>query len=104
MYTVAETTTFRNQANRYRNQEARREFIEFISRHPDAGDIVPGSGGVRKVRWAAKGKGKRGGVRVIYVNAPPAKEPVASRLRLTSRIDRPSGRLSPSPETGRGPG
>ncbi|MDZ7781916.1 MAG: type II toxin-antitoxin system RelE/ParE family toxin [Halioglobus sp.] len=33
---------------------------------PDAGDIVKGSGGVRKVRWAADGKGKSGGVRVIY--------------------------------------
>ena len=33
---------------------------------PDAGDIIRGSGGVRKVRWAAKGTGKRGGIRVIY--------------------------------------
>ena len=35
--------------------------------HPGAGDLIPGSGGVRKLRWAAKGKGKRGGVRIIYV-------------------------------------
>jgi hypothetical protein len=33
---------------------------------PDAGDIIPGSGGCRKLRWAAKGHGKRGGARVIY--------------------------------------
>jgi hypothetical protein len=33
---------------------------------PDAGDVVPESGGVRKLRWAAKGKGKRGGARIIY--------------------------------------
>ena len=33
---------------------------------PDAGDIVPGSGGVRKIRWGLRGKGKRGGIRVIY--------------------------------------
>ena len=34
---------------------------------PDAGDVIPGSGGVRKLRWAAKGKGKRGGARIIYL-------------------------------------
>jgi len=33
---------------------------------PDAGAIVPGSGGVRKLRWGLRGKGKRGGIRVIY--------------------------------------
>jgi len=35
--------------------------------HPDAGDVIPGAGGARKLRWAAKGKGKRGGARIIYV-------------------------------------
>lgn len=38
----------------------------FLIKHPDTGKIVPGSGGVRKLRWAISGKGKRGGVRVIY--------------------------------------
>jgi len=38
----------------------------YLLRHPDSGNIVPGSGGVRKLRWAITGKGKRGGVRVIY--------------------------------------
>lgn len=35
--------------------------------HPDAGDVIAGTGGARKLRWAAKGKGKRGGARIIYV-------------------------------------
>jgi hypothetical protein len=39
----------------------------YLIDHPDAGDVMPGSGGARKLRWAAKGKGKRGGARVIYV-------------------------------------
>jgi hypothetical protein len=39
----------------------------YLIDHPDAGDVVPGSGGVRKLRWAAKGKGKRGGARIIYL-------------------------------------
>jgi len=36
------------------------------ARDPEAGDLIPGSGGVRKVRWGVKGRGKRGGIRVIY--------------------------------------
>mgnify|MGYP001559729583 FL=1 len=38
----------------------------FLLKHPEEGNIVPGSGGVRKLRWGSSGKGKRGGVRVIY--------------------------------------
>ncbi|MDN5872681.1 MAG: type II toxin-antitoxin system RelE/ParE family toxin [Nitrococcus sp.] len=39
-----------------------------MAANPEAGNVVPGSGGVRKVRWSRPGKGKRGGVRVIYYN------------------------------------
>ena len=39
----------------------------YLIDRPDAGDVIPGSGGVRKLRWAAKGKGKRGGAWIIYV-------------------------------------
>ena len=39
---------------------------EFLSAHPEAGDVIRGSGGIRKIRWAPKGRGKRGGSRVIY--------------------------------------
>ena len=38
----------------------------YLGDHPNAGDVIPGSGGIRKLRWAAKGKGKRGGARIIY--------------------------------------
>jgi hypothetical protein len=40
--------------------------MDWMAVHPDGGKVIPGSGGLRKVRWAAKGHGKRGGVRVIY--------------------------------------
>ena len=40
---------------------------EHLIDHPDAGDVMQGSGGVRKLRWGAKGKGKRGGARIIYL-------------------------------------
>jgi hypothetical protein len=39
----------------------------YLVDRPDAGDLIPGAGGVRKLRWAAKGRGKRGGSRIIYV-------------------------------------
>jgi len=46
----------------------------FMLKYPEAGTIVPGSGGVRKLRWAIAGKGKRGGVRVIYYFKKPESE------------------------------
>ncbi len=42
------------------------ELQKLLVRKPDAGDLIPGSGGLRKVRWKIEGKGKRGGVRIIY--------------------------------------
>lgn len=45
------------------------EFISWIAANPTAGDVIPGTGGCRKVRWSASGRGKRGGARVIYFNA-----------------------------------
>jgi hypothetical protein len=39
----------------------------YLAEHPDAGDVIPGVGGVRKLRWAARGKGKRGGARIVYL-------------------------------------
>jgi len=38
----------------------------YLFEHPEAGTIIPGSGGIRKIRWSQEGKGKRGGVRIIY--------------------------------------
>lgn len=37
-----------------------------LSVRPESGDLIRGSGGIRKVRWAGSGRGKRGGIRVIY--------------------------------------
>jgi hypothetical protein len=47
--------------------DAEREaFIDFIAHNPEAGDVIPETGGVRKIRWSRAGSGKRGGTRVIY--------------------------------------
>ena len=47
---------------------------------PDAGPIVPGSGGVRKVRWGLRGRGKRGGIRVITTGKPQTMNLAANAL------------------------
>ena len=66
MQTVAETPIFSRQADKLFNEEERRELIDFLAENPLAGDRIPGTGGVRKLRFAVAGRGKRGGVRVIY--------------------------------------
>ncbi len=48
------------------DEEELHRFERWLMTNPAVGDIIPKSGGLRKVRWAAKGHGKRGGVRVIY--------------------------------------
>lgn len=68
MLTVIETPVFLATAGAFWNDDQRVEFVDFIASNPLAGDVIPGSGGLRKVRWAAKGHGKRGGARVIYFN------------------------------------
>jgi RelE toxin of RelEB toxin-antitoxin system len=64
--TVAETAVFMRQAAEVWSDEERLGFVDFIARNPEAGDVIPETGGVRKVRWGRQGSGKRGGVRVIY--------------------------------------
>jgi hypothetical protein len=44
----------------------RASLVEYLATNPVAGDLIPGTGGVRKLRWALEGRGKRGGARVIY--------------------------------------
>jgi hypothetical protein len=66
LITVAETAVFMRQAASVWTDEDRSAFVDFIARNPEAGDLIPQSGGVRKVRWGRQGSGKRGGVRVIY--------------------------------------
>jgi hypothetical protein len=66
LITVAETPLFVRQAETVWGENERIEFVSFIAAHPDAGDVIPDTGGVRKVRWSRAGTGRRGGVRVVY--------------------------------------
>ena len=66
MQTVAETPTFSRQADKLFGEHERRELIDLLAKCPLSGEEIPGTGGVRKLRLAVSGRGKRGGARVIY--------------------------------------
>ena len=61
-----ESSLFTKLLPNYLSDEEYRALQWYLLQHPEAGDIVRGSGGVRKIRWSQKGRGKRGGVRVVY--------------------------------------
>jgi len=66
MRTVAETPIFIRYASEIWSEVERQEFITFIAANPEAGAVIRGSGGCRKVRWSLPGIGKRGGARIVY--------------------------------------
>lgn len=68
MKTVIETPAFQKMADQIWSEDERLDFVTFIAHNPTAGDVIPKAEGARKVRWTLKGRGKRGGVRVIYFN------------------------------------
>jgi len=68
MLTVVETPTFQKQAALIWSESERIAFIDWIAQNALAGDVIPGAEGARKVRWSVAGRGKRGGVRVVYFN------------------------------------
>lgn len=68
MYSVIETPIFVRAASDIWTDDQRMVFINWLAANPDSGDVIPGSGGCRKLRWTRAGMGKRGGARVIYLN------------------------------------
>jgi len=66
MFSVIETRLFSKLVLEYLSDDDYASLQEALIRDPDAGPVIPGSGGVRKLRWAAPGRGKRGGYRIIY--------------------------------------
>ena len=64
--TFSELSNFTKQVIRLLDDESYTELQLALFHRPELGRVIRGSGGLRKVRWAAKGRGKRGGVRVIY--------------------------------------
>jgi mRNA-degrading endonuclease RelE of RelBE toxin-antitoxin system len=66
MITLIESPIFTKLWPDYWSEDECGEFAAWLAENPYAGDVVPGSGGVRKVRWGRKGQGKRGGIRIVY--------------------------------------
>jgi hypothetical protein len=64
--TVVETPFFLRKAATLLDDDERSNLVVFLGTNPEAGSVVPETGGVRKLRWAAPGRGKRGGLGVIY--------------------------------------
>ena len=61
-----ETTVFTRQITELLDDESYGQFQRDLAENPEAGDLIPGTGGLRKIRIPAKGRGKRGGGRIIY--------------------------------------
>lgn len=66
LITVAETPEYIRCAERLLSAPERTDVVAYLAANPAAGDLMQGTGGVRKLRWARGGRGKSGGVRVIY--------------------------------------
>jgi hypothetical protein len=64
--TVVETPVFLREAAAVLTEEERMELVSYLAANPEAGDVMPDTGGARKLRWRAQGRGKRGGTRAIY--------------------------------------
>lgn len=75
--TVLQLPKFKAEATELIGADGIEALAVYLIDHPDAGDVIPGAGGARQLRWAAKGKGKRGGARIIYVYAV-----IAARIYL----------------------
>lgn len=69
--TFIETQLFTRLVKDCLSDEEYAAFQQELARNPEVGSVVKGSGGVRKVRWAAKGRGKSGGYRIIYLVRRP---------------------------------
>ena len=66
LVSVVETDLYVARASRLLTEDQRNEVVDTIAADPDGGVVVPGTGGLRKLRIALRGRGKRGGGRVIY--------------------------------------
>ena len=66
MFTFIESSIFERIRQFYLDDDEYSDLQQFLIRNPHAGELIPKSGGIRKVRWARAGMGKRGGLRIIY--------------------------------------
>lgn len=87
MLTVVETPIFIRSAKEVWSEEERNEFVDWIASNPIVGDVIPGAGGLRKVRWSRAGMGKQGGSRIIYFLRNAANEIVLVVVYAKARLE-----------------
>lgn len=87
MFAVIESPIFIERAGKVWSDAERTEFIDWIADNAMAGDVIPGAGSLRKVRWARQGMGKRGGARVIYFNRLASGEIVLLMVYAKAKFD-----------------
>jgi len=66
MFSFVETKLFTRLVQEYLSDDEYSQLQQAIIASPEVGSVIPGSGGVRKMRWGVSGRGKRGGLRIIY--------------------------------------
>lgn len=87
MLTVIETPIFQSMVASVWNDAEAEEFVSFISENAQSGEVIPQTGGLRKVRWSRAGMGKRGGARVIYFTRLAAGEVVLIAVYAKAKFD-----------------
>lgn len=66
MITIAETEPYRRKATKLLSEEEKNDLMAYLAEHPTSGVLIRGTNGIRKLRWARDGGGKRGGYQIIY--------------------------------------
>ena len=93
MVTFVEAPLFTKQVHDYLTDDEYGGFQSFLATNPEVGDVVRGSGGVRKVRWSRRGSGKSGGVRVLYFARTEAGEIWLLLIYAKSAVDTIPGHI-----------
>ena len=93
MVTFVESPLFTKQVHDYLTDTEYAVFQEYLAANPEMGDVVRGSGGVRKVRWIRRGTGKSGGVRVLYFARTEAGEIWLLLIYARSAVDSIPGHI-----------
>jgi hypothetical protein len=93
MVTFVESPLFTKQVHDYLTDNEYAVFQEYLAANPETGDVVRGSGGVRKVRWSRRGTGKSGGVRVLYFARTEAGEIWLLLIYAKSAVDSIPGHI-----------
>ncbi len=94
---VVETPEFLSATRKLMTDRERALLVDYLAYNPMAGDLIPGTGGVRKLRWGLEGRGKRGGARVVYFHHDAAMPLFVltayakNRQADLSQRDRPAG-------------